>query len=114
MQSFGTHVSTTEAAFPARSVRRLYSENKASSPVDTTGNFPRRTPVRNLHMAFKIPYVYDYIKNYAGNKQKSSYNIMIMKMFTIWDKAKTNIESIRDLNLVAVNHTTIQMTIPLL
>ncbi|PNF41415.1 hypothetical protein B7P43_G14387 [Cryptotermes secundus] len=27
----------------------------------TIGNFPRRTPVRDLHMAFKIPYVYDYI-----------------------------------------------------
>jgi hypothetical protein len=27
----------------------------------TIGNFPRRTPVRDLHMAFKIPYVYDCI-----------------------------------------------------
>jgi hypothetical protein len=25
----------------------------------TTGNFPRCTSVRDLHMAFKIPYVYD-------------------------------------------------------
>jgi hypothetical protein len=25
-------------------------------------NFPRRTPVRDLHMAFTLPYVYDYIK----------------------------------------------------
>jgi hypothetical protein len=27
----------------------------------TIGNLPRCTPVGNLHMAFKIPYVYDYI-----------------------------------------------------
>jgi hypothetical protein len=27
----------------------------------TSGNFPRRTTVRDLHIAFKIPYVYDYI-----------------------------------------------------
>jgi hypothetical protein len=27
----------------------------------TTGNYPRRTPVRDLHMAFQIPFVYDYI-----------------------------------------------------
>jgi hypothetical protein len=27
----------------------------------TTGYFPRRTPIRDLHIAFKIPYVYDYI-----------------------------------------------------
>jgi hypothetical protein len=27
----------------------------------TIGNLPRSTPIRDLHMAFKIPYVYDYI-----------------------------------------------------
>jgi hypothetical protein len=27
----------------------------------TIGNFPRRTPVCDLHVAFKIPYVYDLI-----------------------------------------------------
>jgi hypothetical protein len=26
-----------------------------------TGNFPRYTPVRDLHTAFNLPYVYDYI-----------------------------------------------------
>jgi hypothetical protein len=31
--------------------------------LHTTGNFPMRTPVRDLHMAFKLPYIciYDYI-----------------------------------------------------
>jgi hypothetical protein len=27
----------------------------------TIGNFPRRTPVREFHKAFSIPYIYDYI-----------------------------------------------------
>jgi hypothetical protein len=27
----------------------------------TIGNFPRRTPVRELHTTFNIPYVYDFI-----------------------------------------------------
>jgi hypothetical protein len=27
----------------------------------TIGNFPRRTPVREIHMAFHLPYVYDYM-----------------------------------------------------
>jgi hypothetical protein len=27
----------------------------------TIGNFPRRTPVRDMRVAFQIPYVYDYI-----------------------------------------------------
>jgi hypothetical protein len=26
----------------------------------TTGNFPKVTPVRNLRMNFKVPYIYDY------------------------------------------------------
>jgi len=25
------------------------------------GNLPRRTPIRDLHMAFKIPYLYDFV-----------------------------------------------------
>jgi hypothetical protein len=29
----------------------------------TIGHFPRRTPVRELHMTFEIPYVYDFITN---------------------------------------------------
>jgi hypothetical protein len=27
----------------------------------TTGNYPRRTPTRDLHLAFQIPFAYDYI-----------------------------------------------------
>jgi hypothetical protein len=27
----------------------------------TTGNFPRRTSFRDLHVAFQIPYLYDYV-----------------------------------------------------
>jgi hypothetical protein len=29
--------------------------------LHTIGSFPRRTLVRDIHMAFQIPYVYDYI-----------------------------------------------------
>jgi hypothetical protein len=31
-------------------------------------NLDRRTLVRELHMVFKIPYVYDYITKYARNR----------------------------------------------
>jgi hypothetical protein len=33
-------------------------QNKA---LRTIGNIPRRTPVRELHKAFHLPYVYDYM-----------------------------------------------------
>jgi hypothetical protein len=39
---------------------------------------------------------------------------MTMKMFAIFDKAKPDIENIRDLNVAAVKHTTVQVTGPLL
>jgi hypothetical protein len=29
--------------------------------LGTIGNFPRRTPFRELHKAFNIPYIYDYV-----------------------------------------------------
>jgi hypothetical protein len=34
----------------------------------TIGNFPRCTLVRDLYMAFNLPYGYDYVTNCAGNK----------------------------------------------
>jgi hypothetical protein len=37
-------------------------QNKVVSPI---GNFPRRTPVRELHKAFNIPYIYDYITKFC-------------------------------------------------
>jgi hypothetical protein len=33
-------------------------QNRVLSDI---GNLDMRTPVRDLHLAFKIPYVYDYI-----------------------------------------------------
>jgi hypothetical protein len=70
----------------------------------TIGNFPRHTPVRDLHMAFKLP----HLRDYAGNKQKS-YKTMKMQMFATLDKANPDTENTRGLNLAAVKHTTVQV-----
>jgi hypothetical protein len=40
----------------------------------TIGNFPRRTPVRELHKAFNIPYIYDYITQLCGQPAKVIQN----------------------------------------
>jgi hypothetical protein len=50
----------------------------------TIGNFPGHTPVRELHKAFNILYIYDYtvLQNYAGNKQKL-YKIMKIQISAI-------------------------------
>jgi hypothetical protein len=72
----------------------------------TIGSFPRRTPVRDLHMAFAIPFVYDYITKLCRQQAE----VMIAEMFAILGKAKPVTENIRGLNLAAVKHTTIQVS----
>jgi hypothetical protein len=39
-----------------------------------------------------------------------SHKIMRMKMFAALEQVKPNTENIRDLNLAAVKHTTVQVT----
>jgi hypothetical protein len=55
-------MTTTEgllkAVFSVESAPSLYNEDIIRTAVS---NFPRRTPVRDLHIALKIPSVYDYI-----------------------------------------------------
>jgi hypothetical protein len=41
----------------------FYISSDKSNALCAIGNFPRRTPVRELHKAFNIPYIYDYITN---------------------------------------------------
>jgi hypothetical protein len=39
-----------------------FSQSRLQNKVlRTIGNLPRRTPIRDLHMALKLPYKYDYV-----------------------------------------------------
>jgi hypothetical protein len=40
----------------------------------TIGNYPRRTPVRDLHLAFQIPFGYDYITKLCRQKAEGIQN----------------------------------------
>jgi hypothetical protein len=40
----------------------------------TIGNFPRNTPVRELHVAFQVPYVYDYITRLCRRQAEYIHN----------------------------------------
>jgi hypothetical protein len=40
----------------------------------TTGNFPRCAYVRDLHTAFNLPYVYDYIKKLCRRQAEVMQN----------------------------------------
>jgi hypothetical protein len=39
-----------------------------------TGHFPRCTPVRDLHTAFNLPYLYDYITKLCRHQAKVIQN----------------------------------------
>jgi hypothetical protein len=57
---------TWEFAANTHLLKLLRLQNKA---LRTIGNFPRCTPVLELHKAFNIPYIYDYITNYLCRQQ---------------------------------------------
>jgi hypothetical protein len=40
----------------------------------TTGNFPRFTPIRDLHAAFNLPYIYDYITEFYRQQAEVIHN----------------------------------------
>jgi hypothetical protein len=40
----------------------------------TIGNFPRRTSVRDLHVAFQIPYVYDFVTKSCSQQAEVNQN----------------------------------------
>jgi hypothetical protein len=67
--------------------------------LQTTGNFPRRTPTRDLHMAFKISYLYDFVAKLCGQQAA-----------VILNYENVNVDSIKVSNLVAVRHTRAQLS----
>jgi hypothetical protein len=65
---------------------------------------------RDLHMAFKIQYVYDYITRLCRQQSEVIQNHDNENVRGI-GQGETDIESIRGLNLAAVKHATVQVTI---
>jgi hypothetical protein len=81
-------------------------ENKV---LRTTGNFPRHTLVRDLHVAFKLPHLYDYITKLCRQQAEVIRNHENEKFATL-DKVRSETGNTRGLNLAAVKHTTVQVT----
>jgi hypothetical protein len=95
----------------------LKLQHLQNSGLRTKGNLPRCTLVRVMHVAFQIPYVYDYITKLCrrqaeinNNNNNKSFTIMKMKIYAILDKSKPHTENIRGLNLAAVIYTTVQVS----
>jgi hypothetical protein len=75
----------------------------------TIGNSPMGTSVREMHMAFHLPYVYNYMTKLCGQQAEVIIN-RDNENFCILYKAKPDIENIRGLNLAAIRHTTVLVT----
>jgi hypothetical protein len=73
----------------------------------TTGNFPRCALVSDLHTAYNLLYVYDYITKLCRHR---SCKLMRIILFTAQGKVKPDTENIRGPNLVAVKLMTAQVT----
>jgi hypothetical protein len=72
----------------------------------TIGNFPRRTPVRDLHVDFRLPYIHDYITKLCRQRALVIQNNENATL----DKANLDTGSIRGLNMATVKHTTVLVT----
>jgi hypothetical protein len=75
----------------------------------TIDNSPRRTPTRDLHMAFKLLYIYDYTTKLCRQQTEVIQNRENADARNI-GQSEPDTGNIRGLNLAAVKHTTVQMT----
>jgi hypothetical protein len=73
------------------------------------GNPDRLTPARDLHLAFKILYVYDCV-NKVCRRQSEVIQNHVNPMYVQLDKEKPGIGNIRGLNLVEVKSTSVQVS----
>jgi hypothetical protein len=75
----------------------------------TIGNHPRRTPVCDLHMAFQIPYVHDYITKLCRQQAEIIQNHCNKNVRNI-GQGEANHRKYKRLKLAAVKHTTVQVS----
>jgi hypothetical protein len=76
-----------------------------------TGNFPRRTPVRDLRKAFKLPYRQDYITKLCRQQAEVIQNHEQANVRNIGQGETRHRRYVyRGLNLAVVKHMTVQVT----
>jgi hypothetical protein len=94
----------------AADTRLLKLQRLQNKVLSTIGNFPRHIPVCELHKAFGIPYIYDYITKLCRKQAKIIQIHGNANVCNIGQgKANRNIKNLRGLSLVAVKRTTVQV-----
>jgi hypothetical protein len=77
--------------------------------LPTIGHFPRCTPVRDLHTAFILPYVYNYITKLCRQQVEVVQNHENEHVRDI-GQGEDRHRKYKDLNLAVVKLTTVQVT----
>jgi hypothetical protein len=62
-----------------------------------------------MHVAFQLPYVYDYVTKLCRRQVEMIHNHE-HEMYAILDKVKPHTENIRGLNFASVTCTTVQVS----
>jgi hypothetical protein len=73
------------------------------------GNIDRRTPVRTLHVAFKIPYVYDYVTKLCRTQAEVILNLENTNARGT-GQGEAIYKKYKKLNFEAARPTTVQLT----
>jgi hypothetical protein len=97
---------TWKYAVNAHLLKLQHLQNRVLCP---TGNLDTCIPVHKLHVAFKIPYMYDYITKLCRTQAEVIVNHVNL-MYVVLDKEKPGIGNIRGLNLAAVRPMAVQLT----
>jgi hypothetical protein len=58
----------------ATDAHRLNRQRLQYKVLRIIGKFPRRILVRELHMSFQVPYIYDYITKFSGKQTEVIQN----------------------------------------
>jgi hypothetical protein len=81
-------------------------QNKVLRNID---NFPRHTPVRDIHIAFHLPYMYDNVTKLC-RQQAEVIQIYDNKNVRNNGQGEARQRKYKRFNLVAVRYTTVQAT----
>jgi hypothetical protein len=80
-----------------------------NNALRTTGIFPRYIPIRDLNMAFNLPYIYDYITKLCRRQAEVVQNQENEHVRSI-GQGEADTENIIGLDLAVVKLTTVQVT----
>jgi hypothetical protein len=76
------------------------------SSIRTTGNFPRRTSVFDVHVDYHLPYVYDYITKFCRQQAET---IQIHENANVCNIVQRETEKYKNSLFVVVKLTTVQV-----